>query len=128
MDDRRISNLGTGVGLVFGTLVGAPASILTGEVLSSLSYGLGGGIIVGALAGRLVRANTGKSEFGVRVVGGSGTVGAVVGAGVGAVGAWSVDIPATTGTLLGSGVGLLHGLLVGVLLLVTVSRELTDSV
>jgi hypothetical protein len=126
MDDRRISNLGTGLGLVFGTAVGALASILTGEIVPSVSYGLGGGIIVGALAGRLIRANTGEDQFRVRAVGGSATVGLFVGAAVGAVGAWTVDVSAGTGAAVGAAVGLFHGLVVGALLLVAGRRELID--
>lgn len=118
MDDRRLSNLGTGIGLVFGTLLGALANVLFGTApLSALSYGTGGGIVVGALAGRLARANTGEDDFAVRVAGGSAVVGLLVGAGVGTVGAWSVGASLGTGTAVGGVAGLGHGLVVGIVLL-----------
>jgi len=123
MDDRRPSNLGTGIGLVFGGVVGVLVGVLLGTgLVSPLSYGTGGGIIVGALAGRLVRANSGEDDFAVRVAGGTATVGLFVGAGVGSVGAWSVDASLTTGVAIGAGAGIVHGLVVGSLLLSTLGR------
>lgn len=123
MDDRRLSNLGTGIGLVFGSALGTLVGVFSGDLVTPLSYGLGGGIIVGALAGRLVRANTGESDFAVRVVGGSATVGLLVGVAVGSVGSWSADAATSTGALVGAGTGLVHGLLVGGLLLATARKQ-----
>jgi hypothetical protein len=126
MDDRRLSNLGTGIGLVFGGALGLLVGVILGtDIVSPLSYGTGGGIIVGALAGRLVRANRGEDAFAVRVVGGCATVGLLVGAGVGGVSAWSVDASLTSGAAIGAGAGIVHGLVVGGLLLSTLDRAAT---
>ncbi|WP_302080412.1 hypothetical protein [Salinibaculum rarum] len=123
MDDRRASNLGTGLGLVFGGAIGMLVGLVVGtDLVSPLSYGTGGGIIVGALAGRLVRANRGEDDFAVRVAGGCATVGLFVGAGVGSVGAWAVDASLTMGAAIGAGAGIGHGLAVGSLLLSTLDR------
>ena len=127
MDERQLSSLATGIGLVFGSALGTLSAVVFGaELFSAASYGTGGGIVVGALVGRLVRANRGEDNFRVRAVGGAGTVGLLVGAGVGSVGAWAVDAPLSKGAGLGAGVGLVHGLLVGALLFVTLDRATTE--
>ncbi len=121
MDERQLSSLATGIGLVFGSALGTLAGVVLGaDLLSAASYGTGGGIIVGALVGRLLTANRGEDEFRVRVIGGAGAVGLAVGVAVGAIGAWTLDAPPANGVALGAGIGLLHGLVVGALVFGTV--------
>lgn len=121
MDERQLSSLATGIGLVFGSAFGTLVGVVLGtELFSAASYGTGGGIVVGALVGRLLSANRGEDDFRVRVIGGAATVGLLVGVAVGTVGAWAVDAPLSNGAGLGAGVGLVHGLVVGTLVFAAV--------
>jgi hypothetical protein len=122
-DDRSLSTLGVGIGLVLGSAVGALVGALLGiEVASLVGYGTGGGLVVGAVAGRLIEANRGEDQFQVRALGGSAAIGLLVGASVGTVGAWSLDATLLTGLGVGAGAGLLHGFVVAAILLATLRR------
>lgn len=116
--DRPLSGVGLVVGAVFGGVAGAVLAGLFGTgFLALFGYGMAGGTVVGTLAGRLVAANSGEEQFAVRVVGGNGAVGLLVGAPVGVLGAWALDANLLAGLASGTVAGLSHGVAVGIVLL-----------
>ncbi|MHB9286276.1 hypothetical protein ACKVMT_04460 [Halobacteriales archaeon Cl-PHB] len=116
--DLSPARAGVLAGLVLGAGLGAVAGILNGvDFALTIGYGVGGGIVVGAFAGRLVRANRGQSHLPLRIVGGAVVLGVVVGAFVGTVAAWGFDESMLKGLGVGAGLGVVHGLLLGGVLL-----------
>lgn len=124
--DAPLPATGLAVGLIFGAAAGSILGVVVADAAPTLTYGAGGGLLVGTLVGRLIEANLGEERLRVRVVGGSAVVGLFVGAVVGAVAAWSIDAGVAVGASVGAGVGLFHGALVGAALLSSLD-DLTDG-
>lgn len=112
-----LATLGTGVGLVVGAGLGATAASLFAQPLPALTgYGTGAGLVVGAAAGRLAEANLGREHQGIRLVGGAMVLGLIVGTPTGGLVAWVADATIVPAASVGAGVGIGHGLVVGVAL------------
>lgn len=117
--DAEESLPGTGlvVGIVLGAAVGAVAALLVDQSLAlAAGYGAGGGLVVGGLTGQLADANRGQDEWVTRVVGGGAALGLLVGVALGALVAWVQSDTVAGGMVVGGPAGLVHGLLVGVVL------------
>jgi hypothetical protein len=112
--DESLAATGLVLGIVFGAGVATVAATLVDQsVAVTGGYGAGGGLVVGALTGRLAEANWGEERWPTRVIGGGGVVGLLVGVALGALVAWTGDADVTAGALVGGPAGLVHGLLVG---------------
>ena len=117
MTDDALPQTGTALGLVLGAGLATTVAVLLDSNLATITgFGVGGGLVVGAFAGTLARANRGRPRYAVRVVGGTVALGLLVGAGVGLAGAWGIDGALTDGLLLGAAVGVVHGALLGSIL------------
>lgn len=112
-----LSALGTGIGLAVGASLGVAAATAFAQPLPGVTgYGTGGGLVVGAAAGRLAEANLGQQHLGIRLVGGAMALGLLVGAPTGGLVAWVAEVSILPAVTVGAGVGIVHGLVVGVAL------------
>jgi len=126
---QSLPGIGVVVGLVFGAALGTTTAVLLSVPTASVTgFSTGGGLVVGAGAGRLAEVNRGKANLAIRVLGGSAFFGVVIGVGIGAVAAWTADASLPTGAVIGVLVGVVHGAGVGGVLLATIRRRDTGDV
>lgn len=119
-----LSGIGVAMGLVFGVALGTAAAVVFDVPTATVAgYSTGGGLVVGAGAGRLAEANVAESDLDARILGGSTLFGVVVGTGIGGLTAWTVDASLLAGAAVGVFVGMAHGLLLGSVLLGTLRRR-----
>jgi len=126
MAESRTSLAGVGVamGLILGAGLGTTAAVLLDVPTPTVTgFSAGGGLVVGAGAGRLAEANLGRDHLGVRIIGGATVFGLVVGAGIGGLTAWTADASLLRGGAIGTLVGVVHGLLLGFVLVRTLDRR-----
>ena len=103
----------------FGISIGAFAGIIAGivsevEISNTLIYGVGGGILTGALVSTFIQ-RTNVSDNIVKLTALGLGFGTLVGASLGTVAAWSLELSYLGGFSTGAGLGLVFGAVLGLL-------------
>lgn len=108
-----IQSRAVGVGIALGAGVGSTtATVAGGDVTQGATFGIGGGIVVGAMVALLAERVRDGENPGLSLVVGGLVAGLAVGGLLGAVSAWSVDAGLAGGVQAGGAGGAVLGLLV----------------
>lgn len=115
-----LEQYGTGGGIPIGAGISGIAAMITGlqsEFAVLAGFGAAGGLVIGGFAGRFADANLDQTNWQYRLVGFTLFVSIVVGALLGGLSAWMVDLSLTTGLFAGGATGGVFSIFMSVILI-----------
>jgi predicted permease len=122
--DYSPTNVGAGAGLVLGAGIAVTTALFVGsDVALAAGYGTAGGLLVGAMVGRILESAREHETPGLRVVTLALLSGTVVGGVLGLLAAWGIDESLLAGVEVGGAAGALVAVLVVNVLVASIHRQ-----
>lgn len=124
--DVDIARYGAGGGIALGAGIGGTAATFAGlhaEFALLAGFGVSGGLLVGALAGRFANSNLDRENWQYRVVAFTLALSLAVGAVFGALTAWIMSVSLVSGFLGGGATGGVFSLLLAGVLLAAIQQQ-----